>query len=304
LTDALARLRQTIAPPEAPAEAPPGAPADAPAEAPPETGTAEQPAAPDASSDAPSEAEPSPGSVHQVLARRPLEAPFRRLVRADAEAAGRLLLELLPLQWSVHPAPVAYDLVLGPGRGCVSVTSRAQPPEIALVGSPRPRGDVDLQVVGEPARIARLLTAGRWRSRLGRRVARVRGRRARLGAISALLTTPLDLSTLRHDGVHLDGATTLALVAALVDPAWTLQELFTLMHAEPEGDATYLIVRQGMPLQVADMAPGGRVATTVRCRGDELLEVLYGAAPPDVTIRGDAGPLLTLRAWLRRAAGG
>ncbi|MGH2875563.1 MAG: hypothetical protein ACRDLV_04865, partial [Solirubrobacteraceae bacterium] len=244
------------------------------------------------------------GSVHDALARRPLEAPFRRLVRADPEAAGRLLLELLPLQWSVHPEPVAYDLVLGPGRGCVSVTSRSDPPEIALIGSARPRGEVDLQVVGDPARIARLLTVGGWRARFGRRIARVRGRRSGLAALSALLSTPLDLSGLRGGGVHLDGPTALALVAQLVDPAWTAQELFTLEHADPEGGSTYLLVRQGLPLTVASGAAAGRVATTVECRGDALLEVLYGRAPAVATIRGDEGPLLALRAWLRRAAGG
>lgn len=247
---------------------------------------------------------PAPvGSAHQALTRRPLEAPFRRLVRADPEAAGRLLLELLPLQWSVHPEPVAYDLVLGPGRGCVSVTSRSDPPDVALVGSPRPRAEVDLQVIGDPARIARLLTAGRWRARFGRRMARVRGRRSRLAALSALLTTPLDLSGLRGGGVHLDGSTALALVAQLVDPAWTLQELFTLEHADPEAGSTYLLVRQGLPLTVASGAVAGRVATTVECRGDELLEVLCGRAPTPHAIRGDEGPLLALRAWLRRAAG-
>ena len=83
LSDALARLRESVAPPDVPLES---------------------------------------TAVSLTTGGRTLEAAFRRLVKRDAGAAGELLLDLLALQRAAFPHPIAYDLVLGPGRGCVRVT--------------------------------------------------------------------------------------------------------------------------------------------------------------------------------------
>jgi hypothetical protein len=268
LNDALSRLRETIAP---------------------QAQAAGEPAAVGAP------------SLLEALRRPSLEPSFRRLLRTDAEAAGRLLLELLPLQPIAYPHAMAYDLVLGTGRGCVCVTVPDKTVTIGVQSAPRPREEVDFQVFGEPARIARLLTAGRLRRRLGLGVARMRGRREGLSALSALLGTPLDLRALHGAGVRLDPATAFALVSSMVDPAWTARERFTLAHAEPETATTYVIVRDGRPIEVTRTAPDGRIATTLRCTADELLLALSGGPAPGLTIDGDEGPLASLRQWIARA---
>jgi hypothetical protein len=271
LNDALTRLRGTIAPQEAPAAA----------------GTAVA----------------RPPSLLEALGRPTLEGPFRKLVRADADAAGRLVLELLPLQRVVYPHSIAYDLVVGagPGRGCVSVTVTDGTATIAVQSTPRPRDSVDFQVYGEPARIARLLTAGRWRRRFSRRVARVRGRREGVAALSALLGTPLDLKALHDAGVRLDPATAFSLVASMIDPAWTVRERFTLAHVGSETATTYMIVSDGRPIEVTRTAPEGRITATLSGTADHLLAALSGQAVSGLTVTGDGGALTSLRQWIKRA---
>jgi hypothetical protein len=285
LNDALSRLRQTIAPQEAPqpAAAPPAAPALAlvPATSP---------------------------SLTEVLSRPSLEGAFRRLVRTDPEAAGRLLLELLPLQRVVYPHPVAYDLVLESGRSdarplrrCVWVTVPNGTQAIAVETTPRAQTEVDFQVYGDPARIARLLTAGWFRRRFSRKVARVRGRREGLAALRALLGTPLDLRELHRAGIRLEPATAFALVAAMIKPGWTRGERFTLAHEDPRAASTFLIVQDGSAAQMARRPPEGRVATTVACPAGQLLAVLAGEEVPGVVVRGDERPLATVREWIKLA---
>ena len=275
LNDALSRLRETIAPQEVPAVA---------------TGTAVE----------------RPPSLHEALGRPSLERPFRKLVRSDANAAGRLLLELLPLQRVVYPHAIAYDLVLGTApthtaRGCVCVTVTDGSASIAVQSTPRPREAVDFQVYGEPARIARLLTAGRFRRRFSRRVARVRGHRDGVAALSALLGTPLDLAALHRAGVRLDPTTAFALIAAMIDPAWTVRQRFTLAHVEPQSATTYVIVRDGQPVEVTRTAPEGRISTTVSCKADQLMAALSGQRVSGLTVSGDDGPLALLGEWIKHA---
>jgi hypothetical protein len=265
LSDALTRLRQSVAPPDAPAE---------------------------------------PPAVSLTTGGRTLDAAFRRLVKSDAGAAGELLMDLLGLQRAAFPHPIAYDLVLGPGRGCVRVTVGEGPPSVELHGAARTREEVDFRVKGEPARIARLLTAhGIWR-RLGPRVARVRGRRDGLAALQALLSLPLDLGTLQAAGVRLRPAGVLALVAAMVQPAWTAGERFVIAHRDPEGQIVYLAVRDGRSLEVARTAPAGRVATTIAGPAEALVTVLIGGEASEAEISGDQGPLTSLRTWVKHAQSG
>jgi hypothetical protein len=268
LNDALTRLRETIAPHDAPAP--------------------------------PSTAVVRSLSMHEALTRPSLERAFRTMARTDPDAAGRLLLELLPLQRVVYPHAVAYDLVLASDR-CVWVSVPNGTPTIEVQTAPRPRQEVDFQVVGEPARIARLLTAGRLRRIFGRRAARVRGRREGVAALSSLLGAPLDLGALHHAGVRPDPLITFGLLAAMIDPAWTATERFTMAHASPGSSRTYLVVAEGRPLAATRIAPDGGSSTTMHCATEDLLAALAGEPVPGVRVDGDVGAYLSLRKWIKRA---
>ena len=238
--------------------------------------------------------------MHEALARPSLERAFRTMARTDLDAAGRLLLELLPLQRVVYPHAIAYDLVLAPDR-CVWVSVPNGTPTIEVQTAPRPRQEVDFQLVGDPARIARLLTAGRLRRFFGRRGARVRGRREGVAALSSLLGAPLDLGALHHAGVRPDPLIAFGLLAAMIDPAWTATERFTVAHATPGASRTYLLVREGRPLTATRIAPEAGPTTTMHCTTDDLLATLAGEPVPGVRVDGEVGAFLSLRKWIKRA---
>ncbi|MGZ4192714.1 MAG: hypothetical protein ACXVRW_09700, partial [Solirubrobacteraceae bacterium] len=268
LNDALSRLRETIAPQQVPGQAP-------------------TPVA------------PRPPSIHEALARPSVERAFRRMARTDPDAAGRLLLELLPLQRVVYPHAVTYDVVLAHDR-CVWVTVADGTPSIEVQSAARPRQEVDFQVLGDPKRIARLLTAGWFGRRFGR-AARVRGRREGVAALSALLGAPLDLGALHGAGVRPDPLIAFALLAAMIDPAWTATERFTLAHATPDAARTYLVVHEGRPLTATRIAPASGATTTLACATDHLLAALAGEPMPGVRVTGDVAAFLSLRKWIKRA---
>ncbi|HYZ81619.1 MAG TPA: hypothetical protein VE571_10140, partial [Solirubrobacteraceae bacterium] len=272
LNDALSRLRNTIAPQEPPGQAPAPAPA------------AVAPRAP---------------SLHEALARPTVEQAFRKMAHTDPDAAGRLLLELLPLQRVVYPHAVTYDLVLAPDR-CVWVSVPNGIPSIEVQTTARPRQEVDFQVLGDPKRIARLLTAG-WFGRLLGRAARVRGRREGLAALSSLLGAPLDLGALHHAGVRPDPLIAFGLLAAMIDPAWTATDSFTLAHAAPGTPRTYLVVREGRPPAATRSAPDGGATTMLECPTEQLLAALAGEPVPGVRVTGDVAAYLALRKWIKRA---
>jgi hypothetical protein len=279
LNDALTRLRETIAPHE-----PPAAPTTAPHEPP----------------AAPTTALVRTPSMREALTRPSVEPAFRAMARTDLNAAGQLLLELLPLQRVVYPHTIAYDLVLASDR-CVWVSVPDGPPSIEVQTAPRPRAEVDFQLIGEPARIARLLTAGRLRRVFGRRGARVRGRKEGVAALHALLGAPLDLGALHRAGVRPDPLIAFGLLAAMIDPAWTATQRFTLAHATPEASRTYLVVNEGRPLRATRIAPEGGPSTTLHCATDDLLAALAGEPVPGVRVDGEVGAFLSLRKWIKRA---
>jgi hypothetical protein len=230
-----------------------------------------------------------------------------RLAGRDADLAGRLLLDLIGAQHVAYPHPIAYDLVLGAGHGCVQVTVGEGAPVIELSGAARTREQVGFRVLGDPAGLARLLLAGRLRRLLRVGIARVRGDRRGVAALRALSTLPLDLGQLRRAGMRARPETLLAFVAAAIDPAWTRGERFTVALLTPgaEGESAYLQVRDGRAPLVTRTAPEGRIALSLSGPPERLAASLAGERDDDherdAEISGDAGALTVLREWIDRA---
>ncbi len=291
LTDALARLRQNAEPRDQPPAA--------------ETGEERGEEA----------GEAPPGRSAALVALSvgvggpTVEQPFRRLARRDAERAGRLLIGLLGAQRAAWPHAVAYDLVLGPGYGTVQVTVGERGVSVERAGAARTREQVVFQIVGGPARLARLLTAGPLRRLLRVGVARVRGRREGVAAVRSLLALPLDLGALREAGVTVDAETLFTLLAAMIEPAWTQGERFAISHTDERGHAVFLQIRDGLPPVVSLEPPAGRIATELSGPAEAMWQALAdgtsqpraGAGP---VLRGDQGPLTLVRTWANRAQSG
>lgn len=276
--DARVRLREAIAPAGADADAEPGNA---------ELGDAE-----------PGNAETGQEERTAVAWLQPV---FKTLVRTDADAAGRLLLELLPAQWEAYPERVTYDLMLGGRRGCAQVTVRDGAPMIRYDDDPRSAKDVDFQVVGAPAALARLLTAGAIRRRLRRGIARVRGRRDGLEALRALVAVRLDLRGLHRAGVRLDPRMTLKLVALVIEPGWTARARFNLAYEDDQGEMMYLLVHDGRPVRVSGEAPAGRIETRISGPADALALLLAGQRDDRIAVTGEEWPVALLRKWIKRA---
>ena len=229
-----------------------------------------------------------------------LERPFRALATDDPTAAGRLLLALLPAQRAADPQAVAYDLVLG-DLICARVTVGSGTIHVELADAARPSVEVDFQLVGDLARVARLLAAGPLRRRLpSRRRARVRGDRRRVAALDHLMRARLTLGELIVAGFKLDPLLTLTLAARAVDASWTAGERFTIGHRDPAAAApgAYLYVRDAKPPLVSTELPHGPVTTVVACPADEFLGVLAGR---EASVEGEERPLTLVRQWLDRA---
>ncbi|MGI8505393.1 MAG: hypothetical protein ACR2MK_01065 [Solirubrobacteraceae bacterium] len=285
LNRARARLREQIAPPDREADAPELSDGGLPTIA--------------------AQAAPSvPAPADETQARPWLEPVFASLARSDPDRAGRLLVDLLPAQRAVHPHPVAYDLVLGGERGCVRVTVGDGAPQVVLGDSPRAPADVDFQVFGDQAALGRLLIAGPLRRRFGRGVARVRGTRSGLDALEALVRVRLGLPALHRAGVRIEPRTILSVVARLIEPGWTTRERFSLAYETPGTETVYLLVRDGRPVEVTEVAPAGRVATSISGPVGTFELLISGRRPAQATVTGDEWPLALVRKWIKRAQSG
>jgi hypothetical protein len=208
------------------------------------------------------------------------------------------------MQRIADPQPISYDIVLGPGYGCLQVTSDERSTEIARLATARPITQVDLRVVGGPERFAKLLAAGRIRRWLGFGLARVRGNRERFAALDGLLALPLDLPALVDGGMSTDPSILLSLAAAMVHPDWTRGERFSISHRDGNAPATYLVISDQHGPTVTTVAPTGPITTVVSCAQSNLASALTdGSALPagSVHVAGDPAPLAQLQAWIKRA---
>ncbi|MFZ0376925.1 MAG: hypothetical protein WAL38_03785 [Solirubrobacteraceae bacterium] len=248
-----------------------------------------------------------PQSLPAAGATRPwLAGAFRALCAKDASGAGRLLLALLPAQRAADPQPVAYDLILS-DLLVARVTVGSAAGHVEMGTTPRPASDVDFQLIGGLAGIARLLVAGPVRRRLsrvssGRRMARLRGKPHRLAALDRLIDARLSVSELQAAGVRLDPVLAMTVAGLMIDPVWTMGERFVIAHHE-RGAArpyAYLHVRDGRPPLASGQSPHAPVEAVVVCPAADLLAVLAGAVRPVETV-GEERPLTLLAQWLGRA---
>jgi hypothetical protein len=252
--------------------------------------------------ESPQAAEPTP----RAPIRPWLEPVFAALAASDANAAGRLIIALLPAQSLVYPEPIAYDLVLGTGS-CIRVTSDAATgAEIELAEEPRPPQEVSFQIAGDHARLARLMVAGRVRRWPRRGVARVHGERRALAALFAITRDPRGLDELYRAGVRPDPEVAFTLAAAMIEPAWTAGARFTIAHQSDESDRrdAYLRIGDESPPTAAGPTEDQESDATILCPHDALLGFLSGDPAAEGTVTGNRDAVASLMGWLDGAQRG
>jgi hypothetical protein len=223
---------------------------------------------------------------------------LRRLVAEDPRAAGRLLLQLLPAQGLVWPEDVVYTLDVA-DTGCVTVTVRGDTttvqPLLNLDPVRTPVLSTDL------AGLARTVTARRGWGRIG---ARLSGARGTLRPLHALASAPLGLRDLERQGVRLDPTLLLRLLALAIDPEWTAQHEFTVglrCHDRPRASC-FIHVNGSAAVAVTSSPPLGRVAGTLSCDAEDLLDLLLDRVSPSAgrrRVSGDGETVAELLRWLR-----
>jgi hypothetical protein len=191
----------------------------------------------------------------------------------------------------------------------VQVDVGTAPTRVELAQAPRATTDVQFQVVGDLATLARLMAAGQVRRRPIRRRSRVKGDRNALTALTSLVRVPPTLAELHAAGARLEPALALRVVSLMVDPDWTKETRFKIAYegrrADAPGGSGRLPARaRRSPLSVTDSAEHGTVASTISCPEKSLLAVLDGADAEDAVVRGDEHPPALLQSWVKRAQSG
>jgi hypothetical protein len=255
------------------------------------------------------EPEPERDDLQEAAEREPrkgrkpwLGQVFRSLAEEDAAAAGALAVELLPALRLVVPHEQKFDLVLDElGRMRVSV--HADRVETALTDRSSEDDSPAFVITGDLAELARLLTARRFRRRVGRRRAKVRGNRKGVAALQELVGSSVQLGELHAVGVSLDPWLTFRVVSLMVKPAWTRGERFTMAYREPRATVPSVLLRvlDGRRPVAARTAPLSAADATVVCEREALIPVLDGERIADLKVEGDRGLLELVQDWVKLA---
>ncbi len=207
-------------------------------------------------------AQPPEGGQRPPGRRSWLLRALRRMAVQDPDAAGRLLVALLPAANLADIEPIP-------------------------------------QLPGPPAIVARVVVRGRLRRRLGWEMAQLACELRTVSSLAKLVRLRLSPIQLHAASIRLDPPVALALAAYAIDPMWTLGHRFTL--AMVDASATYLEVRNGRPPALSGAAPAGPVHTTVRCSADAVLSLLAGEPDVVATVRGERRPLELVQGWFQDA---
>jgi hypothetical protein len=185
----------------------------------------------------------------------------------------------------------------------VQLTVGAGAVEVRHAEAPRRPEDVHFQVDGDLERLARTVAAGRLRRRLGRRMARVAGDHVAFARLGLLVRTPLTLGELHDAGLELDPRQTFALIARMIEPAWTVGERFKVAHQLPGATTpdAQLEVKDGAPVSAGEGPPAGPVDATIVCPVLSLVKAVSRQTAPEVTIEGRPELLARLADWVERA---
>ncbi|MFL5877475.1 MAG: hypothetical protein ACJ76T_16555 [Solirubrobacteraceae bacterium] len=224
------------------------------------------------------------------------------LAAADAPAAGRLAVALLPAQAQASGLELDADVVFD-GAGAWRVAASPDSAAAVPLDAPRGRWEADFVLTTEPAAFVDFL-AGRRRLR-GRPRIRVHGSRRRARQLRGLATSaPIALGEALGAGIDLGAGLAWRAVAAAIAPAWTAGARFTVAFEAGEMAPFYVHAEDGAPIAI-DGEPGpDPPAATIRGSDRAIVALLAGEQPDDgdkASIRGELDTVRALQEWVARA---
>jgi hypothetical protein len=235
-----------------------------------------------------------------------LSEALRGLAAREPEAAGRALVDLLPLQGRVFSGPITYDLIVSDGPA-LAITVDERGTELRAIERPRPLDEVDGRVEASLAELGHFVRhrGGLMRRRTELR-AEGRNKRQALAALLALTVARIGLGDLAGLGVAMSPGALLELLAQAIEPSWTIGHRFTVAF-DLEGRTDPLA------LQVNDTSPPSvrlvldQPVATVRCSVRSLPAVLLGReedGAPSAALLGDRAALMLVQGWVARLEAG
>ena len=249
---------------------------------------------------------PTTSQVRSLRSTPPwLPRALREMATNDPQAAGRLLLALLPAHGLVEPTRnLRYDLVLE-DVGCLAVTLLGGTVKIAEQLAPRATGEVDFQIDTSLAGLGVLLAAGRTRRMIARERATVIPDRDRIDTLRALAQAPLGLRALHSVGVRLDPLLAYRALTLSIEPQWTAGHRFTLLHEVEGSPARRCCVYVDGERPVSVMAPSRHTHAnvTIICPPDLFLPLLAGEltlTKERKLVHGDIDAFTAFQDWIAR----
>lgn len=235
---------------------------------------------------------------------------LRRLAEDDREAAGRLLVSVLPAQAIAAPRTFHYDLVVR-DDAIYAVDAHPLDTRVERLQEPRPMDETDAWIIGTLTQLGELIVQGKssFLRVFSRHGLKVKGNRARLDDLLALALAPVRLRDLCAVGALIQPEILLELIASSVDPNW-LDSRPISIRFDPRQDGMRLCsfrVQGGSPMvlgaESTAAADFGAMTTIAEGSARSLMRLLAGLPSPEsdqAKVRGPAEPLELLQELVRR----
>jgi hypothetical protein len=247
----------------------------------------------------------SAGAVEGERTGHRLRGALVRLAREDPVAAGRVLAALLPAQAVILERAADYDLTIRE-VGTFAITVAGGRASVKPVDRPRGRRNAEFHVAAGARALAEILNGAPARLKRFSGPQRVSGRKRRAKPVlSSLAGARMSLGEALEAGAGLDVELVMAVLAHVIDPAWTRGHQFTVEQRVGES-SWFIVARDAGGVGVTRTPPNGSPHATVTLTPDAFQCLLRGHSAPSgerPAIRGDRLAVAHLKAWTDRARG-
>jgi hypothetical protein len=237
-------------------------------------------------------------------------AALRRLAQDDPEAAGRVLVSILPAQAIATSRSFRYDLVVR-DDAVHAVDAHPLDTRVQRLEVPRPMDQTDAWIVGSLEQLGELIAHGKssFLRVFNRHGLKVKGQRARLDDLLTLAQAPLRLRDLCAVGAPIQPQLLLAMIASSIDRSW-IEGWPISIRFDPQEEGMHvcsLRIKDGQPMVMGAgstaAADFGELTTVAEGSARSLMRLLAGLPSPEddqANVRGPVEPIESLQGWVRR----
>ncbi len=230
---------------------------------------------------------------------------LRRLAEHDLEAAGRVLVAVLPAQAIATPRYGRYDLIVG-DHTIFAVDARPLDAQVQRLEDRRPLTETGAWIIGSFEALGRLVLKGRRTllSRLCRRAVKVKGRRRCLSDLLALVAAPLRIRDLCAVGARVPPDLLLRMIIETARLAPTVSRPLSIQiePREPQESRCTVIFDQSGARVLGPGAGPPEPTLVIWASSRGLMHLVAGLPSPEdgTATMGSPEPLRLLQDCVRR----